>query len=103
MKLFEYRNERERSRLFWRVQKIPGRSPYSKPFSVCAALCRAYREGEQTAVHILLQRSGMPNYRTKYLGMSKSLPEVFNKPEKEDAEILGGALVPQVGSSPTTR
>ncbi|XP_026323137.1 uncharacterized protein LOC113232584 [Hyposmocoma kahamanoa] len=45
-------------------------------------LCRACKEGEETAVHILLECSGVANYRAKYLGVPRALPEVLSKPKR---------------------
>lgn len=39
-------------------------------------------EREETSLHILLEYSGVVNYRTKYLEVPRSFPEVFNIPRK---------------------
>ncbi|CAH2099133.1 unnamed protein product [Euphydryas editha] len=60
---------------------ITGHGPFNKHLFnlgvTDSPLCRACMEAEETAAHIVLECTGLANYRAKHLGSPTTLPEVI--------------------------
>ncbi|CAH2100382.1 unnamed protein product [Euphydryas editha] len=72
---------KELHNIYWTQVIITGHGPFNKHLFnlgvTDSPLCRACMEAEETAAHIVLECTGLANYRAKHLGSPTTLPEVI--------------------------